>query len=81
MATGKLYVGSACGTGGFWGRWQEYLQTGHGGNEGMKLDPEAKYRVAILEVAGSAALEADILTLESRWKEKLGSRDFGLNRN
>jgi hypothetical protein len=45
------------------------------------LDPEAEYQVAILEVAGSATLEADILALESRWKEKMGSRDFGLNRN
>jgi hypothetical protein len=76
MTTGKHYVGKASGAGGFWERWQEYVRTGHGGNQGMKLNPGAKYQVAILEVAGSAATEEDILTLESRWKEKLGSRDF-----
>lgn len=81
MKTGKFYVGSASGAGGFWSRWQEYLQTGHGGNEGMKLNPDAEYQVSILEVAGSATLESGILALESRWKEKLGSRDFGLNKN
>jgi hypothetical protein len=30
---GKLYVGSFSGSDGFWGRWQAYLQTGHGDNE------------------------------------------------
>jgi hypothetical protein len=30
---GKRYVGSFSGSDGFWGRWQAYLQTGHGDNE------------------------------------------------
>ncbi|HXM24198.1 MAG TPA: GIY-YIG nuclease family protein [Terriglobales bacterium] len=75
--TGKHYVGSASGEGGFWERWEQYFRTGHGGNEGMKLDPHTEYRVSILEVAPSSALPVEILLLESRWKEKLGSRDFG----
>jgi hypothetical protein len=74
--TGKLYVGSASGPGGFWDRWQEYLQNGHGGNEGMKLNP-AEYEVSIMEVAGSTADVPDIIALENRWKGKLGSRYFG----
>lgn len=78
---GKPYVGSACGEGGFWARWEEYRQTGHGGNEGMKLDPHTEYHVAILEVAPSSATIGDILILESRWKDKLRSREFGLNKN
>jgi hypothetical protein len=74
---GKLYVGSASGSDGFWGRWQEYFQTGHGGNEGLKLDPNAEYQVSIVEVAGSSADVPEIIALENRWKDKLRSRDFG----
>ncbi len=75
--TGKHYVGSASGVGGFWERWEQYAKTGHGGNEGMKLDPHTQYLASILEVAASSALPDEILQLEGRWKEKLGSRDFG----
>lgn len=31
-ASGKLYVGSACGEGGIWQRWCQYVASGHGGN-------------------------------------------------
>lgn len=75
--TGRLYVGSASGSDGFWGRWQEYYQTGHGGNEGMKLDPKSEYQVSIVEVAGSSADVPYIVALENRWKNKLRSREFG----
>jgi hypothetical protein len=43
----------------------------------MKLDRDTQYLVSILEVAPSSALPEEILLLESRWKEKLGSRNFG----
>ena len=74
---GKLYVGSASGSDGFWGRWQAYLQTGHGDNEALKLDPKAEYQLSIVEVAGSSAVVPEIIALENRWKNKLQSRDFG----
>ena len=34
--TKEQYVGSATGEVGFWGRWREYEQTGHGGNIALK---------------------------------------------
>lgn len=34
--TGKLYVGSAYGTDGIWGRWASYVETCHGGNYELK---------------------------------------------
>jgi hypothetical protein len=74
---GKLYIGSASGSDGFWGRWQAYLQTGHGDNEALKLDPKAEYQVSIVEVVGSSADVPEIIALENRWKDKLRSRDFG----
>jgi hypothetical protein len=79
--TKELYVGSATGEGGFWGRWQNYLQTGHGGNVALKSREPSDYQVSILEVAGSSATDVDILEMEGRWQCKLQSKDMGLNRN
>jgi hypothetical protein len=79
--TREQYVGSACGADGFWGRWQTYVSTGHGGNVGLKSRDPADYQVSILEVAGSAATVDEIIATEQLWKAKLQSRDMGLNRN
>jgi hypothetical protein len=79
--TREQYVGSATGEGGFWGRWQDYVRTGHGGNVLLKSRDPSDYQVAILEVAGTACTDSDILIMEQRWKAKLQSREMGLNRN
>jgi GIY-YIG catalytic domain len=79
--TKEQYVGSASGEEGFWHRWIEYVTTGHGGNVALKSREYSDYQVSILEVAGSASNVDDILKMESRWKEKLQSREMGLNRN
>lgn len=80
--TGEQYVGSAYGSDGFFGRWLGY-QDGHGGNLSMRElgAAAADYDVNILEVAGSDATVEDICQRESLWKQKLGSRAQGLNRN
>lgn len=79
--TKEQYVGSATGEEGFWGRWQAYIHTGHGGNLGLKSRDPSDYQVSILEVAGTSATTDDILTMEGRWQSKLQSREMGLNRN
>ncbi len=79
--TKEQYVGSARGEEGFWGRWQNYVSTGHGGNEGLKSRDPSDYQVSILEVAGSSATPDDILMMEGRWQSKLQSQEMGLNRN
>ena len=79
--TGKQYVGSAQGAGGFWGRWEQYAASGHGGNRRMKEVPAADYQVSVLEVASSSAGPDVIAKVEGRWKQKLLSRKFGLNAN
>ena len=54
--TGALYVGSAYGANGIWGRWRGYAKTGHGGNvklrKLMKRDPTytAQFRFSILQI-------------------------------
>jgi len=77
--THEQYVGSASGELGFWGRWLNYVQTGHGGNVGLKASP-SDYQVSILEVASSGAQRDDIVRLEELWKVKLKSKEMGLNR-
>lgn len=79
--TGKQYVGSARGTDGFWGRWEQYAASGHGGNRRMQDIPTADYLVAVLEVASASAGAESLFRLETRWKQKLLSRKFGLNAN
>jgi hypothetical protein len=79
--TKEQYVGSATGEGGFWQRWHDYAQTGHGGDVALKSREASDYQVSILEVAGTALTTDDILKLEQLWKQKLKSREMGLNRN
>jgi hypothetical protein len=79
--TKEQYVGKANGSGGFWQRWLDYARTGHGGNVALKSREPSDYQVSILEVAGTAAGEAEIGAMEDCWKLKLQSREMGLNRN
>ena len=81
-SSGAQYVGSATGGDGFLGRWRGYSD-GHGGNIALRelAHPADDYDVRILETAGSGATVEDVCDLESRWKDKLGSRVQGLNRN
>jgi hypothetical protein len=77
--TGELYVGSATGEDGFWGRWLAYYETGHGGNVRLKSREPSDYQVSVLEVAGSEATTLDILQAEQRWMRKLRTAEMGLN--
>lgn len=79
--TREQYVGMASGSEGFLGRWRDYFATGHGGNVALRSREARDYRVSILETVGSTATVADLLVLESLWKDKLQSREMGLNRN
>ncbi|WP_202920587.1 hypothetical protein [Urbifossiella limnaea] len=79
--TQEQYVGSASGADGFWGRWQDYVQNGHGGNVGLKSRDPSDYQVAILEVAGTAATPDDVLKMEALWKAKLRTKEMGLCKN
>lgn len=79
--TGEAYVGSATGTGGFWGRWSAYHADGHGGNVALVARERSDYRASILQVAGSTETADDILAVEALWKRKLETIGTGLNRN
>lgn len=79
--SGKLYVGSAYGDQGIYGRWSAYAKNGHGGNSELKsLDPST-LQFSILEIVPATTTADGVIECENRWKEKLGTRQFGLNKN
>jgi GIY-YIG catalytic domain len=79
--TREQYVGKTSGQDGFWGRWQCHALTGYGDAVKLKSREPSDYQVSILEVVGTAATDGEILEIEERWKQKLRSREMGLNAN
>lgn len=86
-SSGQLYVGSAGGSEGLWGRWSDYATTRHGGNAGLMdlLDsnPEAHHDFvfSVLRALPSNLPSEELLRYERFEKEKLGTRVHGLTRN
>ena len=86
--TGKLYVGSAYGEEGIWGRWADYIATkGHGGNKALKDlvkdDPDYAFhfRFSILMLLPKTVTSDQAIEKEKLFKSKLGTNSFGLNNN
>lgn len=87
-ATGKQYIGKACGGDGIWGRWVSYANVGHGNNKELTAllkekgtEYSGSWQIAVLEVCDLNAGEDEIDARESYWKEALLTRKFGLNAN
>ncbi|MBO7451540.1 MAG: GIY-YIG nuclease family protein [Clostridiales bacterium] len=86
--TGKLYIGSAYGDEGIWGRWSTYANTYHGGNEElMKLYNESgeeyfyKFKYIILQILPMRLSDKEIIEIEAKYKNRFLTREFGLNNN
>ena len=85
--TGKRYVGSAYGDNMLWGRWKDYINTGHGGNVELKgLEFEYIkdfFTYTILEIFKSTTDSETIIGRESWWKNVLLTREkkYGYNQN
>ena len=87
-STGKLYVGSACGEDGIWGRWKNYVMTnGHGNNKLLKEliinDPmhSNHFNFSILMLLPGSVTHDEAIKKEMLFKKKLGTNSFGLNDN
>jgi hypothetical protein len=83
-----LYVGSATGESGIWGRWCEYAKGGHGGNKRLRALKAEKgtiftdgFHFSILEIADKHTGKQQMLDRENDWKRRLLTRDSGLNGN
>lgn len=87
--TGKLYIGSAYGEYGLAQRWNCYLDTKTGGNQGLTDLYHQKgesyfldnFQFALLEFFGSNTDDSKIISRETHWKNVLLSKDFGYNKN
>lgn len=86
-SSGALYVGSAYGSEGIWGRWREYARSGHGNNELLRKlvarDPAypGAFRFSILQTVPQTMTREEVIRRERLYKQKLGTRASGLNGN
>jgi hypothetical protein len=85
--TGHLYVGSAYGAAGVWGRWEQYAKTGHGGNK-LLVDLLARdsdypegFKFSLLQILPKSLTRDEVIKREGLYKQKLGTRATGLNLN
>lgn len=85
--SGNQYVGSAYGEKGILGRWADYVKTHHGGNVELMtlLEKEpSRYKnftYSVLRTLPKTLTQTEVISVEQRFKEKLGTRAFGLNAN
>ncbi len=87
-SSGDQYIGSAYGDDGILGRWKEYANSPyHGGNKKLiellneHNDRYKYFQFCILQIFSKSATKEEVIEAENRFKEKLGSRVFGLNAN
>lgn len=79
----ELYVGSACGENGVWGRWKSYSKNSTGGNKGLIVEHEADENFgkncywSMLQALPLNTPKAEVIKAESLWKAKLGTRARG----
>lgn len=85
--SGDLYIGSAYGASGIWGRWGNYAKSGDGGNAKLRelIRKDSAYpehfRFSLLQILPKTMAREEVLKRETRFKEKLGTRATGLNSN
>lgn len=87
--TGKLYIGSAYGEHGVAQRWEDYINTKTGGNEGLieLLNQEGEeyfktnIEFTLIEYYGMNSDKDRIIHRESYWKKAFSTKDHGYNHN
>ena len=86
--SGNQYVGTTYGQNGLWQRWENYAKGNFtGGNKELIELKEndsnfhENFQYSILEVLSKNASQKECVDAENLWKEKLGTRTFGLNKN
>lgn len=85
--TGNQYIGSTYNQDGIFGRWKCYADTKDGGDVGLKAllkerpDAHKDFQYTILRVLSKCITPEEAINVESLYKEKLGTRVYGLNMN
>lgn len=76
-SSGKLYVGSAYGEQGIYSRWRIYATSGHGGDVMLRDLDHSQFEFSILEIAPPTLSAQEVIDIENKWKDRLGTRLFG----
>ncbi|MBN1974366.1 MAG: hypothetical protein JW787_12055 [Sedimentisphaerales bacterium] len=79
VSDGKGYVGSAYGKDNLHGRWHNYADSGHGGNNQLKERNPENFRFSILQRVSPDMESSDVQFIEKTWKDRLHTRELGLN--
>ena len=77
----KAYVGAAYGKENILGRWLNYAKAGHGGNKKLRHRDPSSFRFSILQRVSPDMDADDVIRFEGTWKDRLHTREFGLNEN
>lgn len=75
------YVGSAYGADNLLGRWRDYARSGHGGNRDLRRSKPEDLKFSILQRTSPDIQLEEIVALEASWKNRLHTREAGLNLN
>ena len=89
ISNGKLYIGSACGNDGLFGRWSDYINNLTGGNQEFedikKINGEdyikKNFKYSIVEIFDTKTKQEYILERENYWKNVFETKKFGMNKN
>lgn len=81
MRDGRHYIGKADGAESIRQRWHAYATSGHGGNVELRNRDPKSFRFSLLRVFDPATPGSVIDRAESHFKDALGTRSHGMNRN
>ncbi|PGX57073.1 hypothetical protein COE12_03510 [Bacillus anthracis] len=86
-SNGKIYIGSSYNKGGLFGRWKDYADKIHGGNNALeqlhKKDGNAhlQFQYSILKVLPRDITPLEAIEVETNLKQKLQTIKYGYNEN
>lgn len=78
---GSRYVGSAYGEENLLSRWRAHVAGAKGITAALARRDPATFRFSILKTLNPNLDPADVIEVENGWKDRLHTRDFGLNEN
>lgn len=78
---GARYVGSAYGEENLLGRWRQHVASAKGVTVELRERSPDNFQFSILELLAPTAGVDEVVQKENSWKERLATREFGLNRN
>lgn len=78
---GQRYVGSAYGKDNLLARWQAHVAGQRGVTAALRDRDPVNFRFSILQTLDPNLAADDVIEIENNWKDRLHTREFGLNEN